>query len=240
MAAKKTATKAATKGSTGSKVTKTATKSAAKAAPASSASPLFFTMAAAPPPAAVHDAHEAVDTPTKEQLQFARCVYILLQLWPALRQAVQEQWGGEFSEEKRAFLLSHLCDEYGNHGARTRPDLDDLTELIESYVMEEFDCELEDDSAALMAGHICLVHTGIFLEDKGDTILAELEATLSRTGAKAQRAEVQDGFDMIDDHEASDDERPAQPSARPAEPAPKQERIVDEDGFEMVQPRRRT
>ena len=53
---------------------------------------------------------------------------------------------------------------------------------------------------------------------------------------------MQDGFDMIDDHEASeeDDERPAQPSARPAEPAPKQERIVDEDGFEMVQPRRRT
>ena len=63
---------------------------------------------------------------------------------------------------------------------------------------------------------------------------------MSRTGAKAQRAEVQDGFDMIDDHEASDDERPAQPSARPPEPAPKQERIVDEDGFEMVQPRRRT
>lgn len=65
---------------------------------------------------------------------------------------------------------------------------------------------------------------------------------MSRTGAKAQRAEVQDGFDMIDDHEASeeDDERPAQPSARPAERAPKQERIVDEDGFEMVQPRRRT
>ena len=198
-------------------------------------------MASAPPPEAVHGAHEAPDTPTKEQLQFARSVYILLELWPALRQAVQEQWGGELSEEKRAFLLSHLCDEYGNHGARTRPDLDDLTELIESYVMEEFDCELEDNSAALIAGHICLAHTGIFLEDKGDTIVAELEATLSRTGAKAQRAEVQDGFDMIDDSEGSDedDERPVQPSARPAEPAPKQERIVDEDGFEVVQSRRR-
>ena len=46
---------------------------------------------------------------------------------------------------------------------------------------------------------------------------------------------------MIDDNEGSDedDERPVQPSARPAEPAPKQERIVDEDGFEVVQSRRR-
>lgn len=198
-------------------------------------------MASTPPPVAVKDSDKPSDTPTKEQIQFARSVYILLELWPALRQAVQEQWGGEYSEEKREFLLSHLCDEYGNGGARTRPDLDDLTELIESYVMEEFDCELEDNSAVLIAGHICLVHTGIFIEDKGDTILAELEATLSRTGAKSQRSQVQDGFEMIDDKAASDedDERPLGQSAPPREPAPKLEPIVDEDGFEMVQSRRR-
>lgn len=119
--------------------------------------------------------------------------------------------------------------------------MDDLTDLIESYVMEEFDCELEDNSAELIAGHICLAHSGIFIEDKGDTILAELEATLSRTGAKSQRAPVQDGFELIDDRDPSDEEeeRAEEQRAPTREPAPKLEPIVDEDGFEMVQSRRR-
>lgn len=192
------------------------------------------------------DADASTPTPTKEQLQFARSVYIILELWPALKQAVIEQWGGEYSEEKREFLLSHICDEYGDHGAETKPDVDDLTELIESYIVEEFDCELEDDSAALVAEHICLAHTGIFVENKGDEVLNEIEQTFSRVAPKSKRATVQDGFEYIGDGDRGednaahdDDKESASAPAPPRERAPPPEPVIDEDGFEMVQSRRR-
>jgi len=175
----------------------------------------------------------ADEGPTPEQLQFARSVYILLEMWPALRQAVNEGWGGPESEEKRAFLLSHLCDAYGDGGAHTKPDVDDLTELIESYVMEEYACELEDDSAQWVAMHICLAHTSIFEQGKGDEILAEYEASYARTGSHKLVAQMREDIcDTSDDNEPA----PASASAAPKEkPAPE----IDEDGFETVAPRRR-
>jgi len=188
-------------------------------------------------------ADKPANTPSNEQVQFARSVYIILEFWPALRQAVLEQWGGEYSEEKREFLLSYVCDEYGNGGANTKPDLDDLTELIESYVMEEFDCELEDDSAALVAGHICLAHKGVFIDGKGDELLKELEATLVRIKPKHAPSAVKNDVETLDNDEV--DERDMHESTSSshqthahASPQPTQP-IIDEDGFKTVQPRRR-
>ncbi|KAL4400930.1 rRNA accumulation-related protein [Malassezia pachydermatis] len=181
--------------------------------------------------------------PTKEQLQFARAVYIILMLWPALRQAVNEHWGGPESEEKREFLLSHLCDEYGNGGKATKPDLDDITDLIEGYVMEEYDCELEDNSAAMVAQHVCLLHAGIFEEERGDELLKQLEASFSRASGHKVAATTQEHIEDIDapaNYDYSQDERPMEPvSAAPRAPAPKPKPEIDEDGFETVQPRRR-
>ncbi|WFD39674.1 rRNA accumulation- protein [Malassezia japonica] len=182
----------------------------------------------------------ANETPTKEQLQFARAVYIVLNLWPALRQAVLEGWGGPESGEKRDFLLSHLCDEYGNGGANTKPDLDDLIELIESYIAEEYDCQLEDDSAMWVAMHVCGAHKTIFEEGRGDVILAQLEDAFAKAGktkvpSTTQRDEDEDEDEDEDDDDDEMDEAPAAP--RPA--APQAEPEIDEDGFETVMPRRR-
>lgn len=178
----------------------------------------------------------ADETPTKEQLQFARAVYIVLNLWPALRQAVIEGWGGPESGEKRDFLLSHLCDEFGNGGASTKPDLDDLIELIESYIAEEYDCQLEDDSAMWVAMHVCGAHKTIFEEGRGDVILTQLEDAFEKAGkAKVSSTTQGDVDDEDDDDEDKVDEAPAAP--RPA--APRAEPEIDEDGFETVVSRRR-
>ncbi|CCU97855.1 unnamed protein product [Malassezia sympodialis ATCC 42132] len=173
--------------------------------------------------------------PTPEQLQFARAVFILLEMWPALRQAVIEGWGGPESEEKKSFLLSHLCDEYGNGGASTKPDVDDLTELIEGYVMEEYACELEDDSAQWVAMHICLAHASIFEQGKGDEILAEYEASYARTGSHKLVAQTRDDIHDASDEDTESDVPAPAPGAPKEKPAPE----IDEDGFETVAPRRR-
>ncbi|WFD26856.1 rRNA accumulation- protein [Malassezia nana] len=173
--------------------------------------------------------------PTREQLQFARTVYILLEMWPALRQAVNEAWGGPESQEKKEFLLSHLCDEFGDGGARTKPDVDDVTELIEGYVTEEYACMLEDDSAHWVAMHICLAHTGIFEQGKGDEILAEYEASYARTGSHKPVVQMLEDIQELSDGE-DDAPAPPQPPKAPVEkPAPE----IDEDGFVTVPPRRR-
>lgn len=177
----------------------------------------------------------ADEAPTPEQLQFARSVFILLEMWPALRQAVNEGWGGPESEEKKSFLLSHLCDEYGNGGASTKPDVDDLTELIESYVMEEYACELEDDSAQWVAMHICLAHSSIFEQGKGDEIVAEYEASYARTSSHKLVAQMREDIRDASD----DDEEPHLPAPAPSAPKEKSAPEVDEDGFETVVPRRR-
>lgn len=181
------------------------------------------------------------DAPTPAQLQFARGVYIVLALWPALRQAVTEQWGGPESDEKRTFLLSHLCDEYGDRGAATKPDMDDVADLLEAYMADEFDCQLEDDSAILVAQHVCLLHAGVFEEQRGAAMLHELEASFAKVQSRPAKSAVQDDTALGGDADMSgeDDAPSTAPPAPPAAPAPRAEPRIDEDGFELVQPRRR-
>ncbi|CAO1617803.1 unnamed protein product [Parajaminaea phylloscopi] len=55
----------------------------------------------------------AESAPSAQQVLFARCVIHTFFLWPSMRLAVEEQWGGRDSADKRDFLISHICDLYG-------------------------------------------------------------------------------------------------------------------------------
>ncbi|WFD33598.1 rRNA accumulation- protein [Malassezia cuniculi] len=204
-------------------------------------------------PAAGPDAQApAVPEPTKEQLQFARAVYIIFHLWPAMRHAVAEAWGGPESREKMEYLLSYICDEYGNGGANTKPDMDDLADLMEDYIAEEYECRLEDDSASWAGAHIVNLHERIFSKGDGDAAIAELEASFARLGSKKPDIQMQEqnGDDDDDDddesaeeqctHDHSHDHTHAHASTQPARArAPRPEPEIDEDGFQTVAPRRR-
>lgn len=189
--------------------------------------------------------------PSKEQLQFARAVYIIFHLWPAMRHAVAEAWGGADSRAKMEYLLSYICDEYGDLGEKTRPDMDDLADLFEDYLGEEFECRLEDDSAAWAGAHIVDLHARIFTHGDGDAALAELERSYARLGPSAvavreeKRGEEGDEGDEGEQEEGDEGEGedaccahgPAGApvsAARARTPPP-----VDEDGFQTVVPRRR-
>ncbi|WFC94400.1 rRNA accumulation- protein [Malassezia brasiliensis] len=176
--------------------------------------------------------------PTQQELQFARATYIILAMWPAMRQAVLEMWGGPESEEKRDFLLSHLCDEYGT-GKGKLPDVDDLADLLENYLAEEYDCQLEDDSAALVALHVCNSYKAVFEEQHGTEFLKQLEeafAKVSKSSVKNQTRELAED-DEAEDEDVSD--APATTRSAPRATAPRPEPEIDEDGFETVVSRRR-
>lgn len=206
------------------------------------------------------------DSPTPQQLLFAKSIMLTFELWPAMRLAVSEEWGGSDSADKRDFLLSHLCDEYGNAGSAFEPDLDDLADILEHYMIDEYEARLEDGSPDWVAGRILGLHRVIFAPTddltRAQAAVAELEKAFEELkGKKAtfQQGPNQDG--EVEGHGSEDEDmRDARSMAQqhggiteadrvgarvgleqdqartPREP---QQPIVDEDGFETVVSRRR-
>lgn len=207
------------------------------------------------------------DQPTPQQLLFAKSIMLTFELWPAMRLAVSEEWGGSDSADKRDFLLSHLCDQYGNPGSAFEPDLDDLAEILEHYMIDEFEARLEDGSPDWVAGRFIGLHRVIFAPGddfaRAQAAVAELEKAYEELkGKKAtfeqgpnQDGEVDGGHSDDEDMQAvrsmvqshggimEADRQGArvdleQGQARAA-PREPQQPIIDEDGFETVVSRRR-
>lgn len=182
-----------------------------------------------------------------------------------MRLAVSEQWGGPDSADKRDFLLSHLCDQYGNPGSAFEPDLDDLADILEGYMIDEYEARLEDGSPDWVAGRIVGLHRVIFApgEDfaRAQAAVSELEKAYEEL--KGKKAAFEQGANQDGEVEGSEDEEMQearsmaqqhggvteadrqgarvgleQDQARAAREQP-QGPIVDEDGFETVVSRRR-
>lgn len=183
--------------------------------------------------------------PEHEKYQFARAVYVLFLLWPALRHAVAEEWGGPESREKMEFLLSYVCDEHGSGTPKSRPDVDELAEVMENYVIDEFECRLDDDSATWAASNIYRFHERIFSKHEGDAVLAPLEEALTKLkGTRPQTVHhmTEHDSDASDDGEEDPPDEPMDEEAPPPMAHAQRERPepeIDEDGFQTVAPRRR-
>lgn len=218
------------------------------------------------PSASTSAAGVADDTPTPQQVLFAKSIMLTFELWPAMRLAVAEEWGGSDSADKRDYLLSHLCDEYGNPGSAFEPDLDDLADILEHYMIDEYEARLEDGSPDWVAGRIVGLHRVIFAPGddfaRAQAAVAELEKAYEELkGKKAafEQGPNQDG--EVQPHSEDEDMRDArsmaqqhggiteadregarvgleQDQARAAPREPHQP-VVDEDGFETVVSRRR-
>lgn len=185
--------------------------------------------------------------PTPEQIMFARAVILTFQMWPALKHAVNEEWGGPESADKRDFLISHVCDLFmGGADPSKVPDIDDLAETLESYIIDEFECRLDDESADGVAEQILAMHKAIFVEGKGKEELEKLETAASRVKGLKIRAEQQEEEDTSSGEEDGEEEQgnnmdvdgnAQNQQGRTRQPRPEPE--VDEEGFTTVPRRRR-
>lgn len=197
-----------------------------------------------------------MDTPTPEILFFARAVVSLLDLWPALTIAVREQWGGVDSADKKTFLASEIVELFDQRADRlpnggidpksaTEPplDQDQLGDLLAQVMSDEFEAAVEDDSLDPMAADIVRAWRDIVTQgDKAEELVAALEAkaaAVTRAGVRAQSGGGEVEVDSEGEEWESEDEAP-QLVAAEREPKERQERVVDDDGFTLVQkPRRR-
>lgn len=192
---------------------------------------------------------------TPDMTLFARGTIALINLWPALKLAVSEQWGGPESAEKRVWMISEVVDYFESclpdtkNASTTTPeelagivDQDDLADLLENMIKDEFDVDFDDGSLDHVAGDIVKLWKKIVSGDKA--MVDELEELVRTTGGKRVQAQGsgddeveldEDGNPLEDDESSEDEDVEMSGSSAQAQPKEKQEPVVDDDGFTLVQ-----
>ena len=182
--------------------------------------------------------------PPTTSVLFARGVLARLALWPALRAAVDNAWGGPASASKRTWLASVLVDAFETE-TDPAPDAEYVAATLLQVMEDEFDVVLEDGSEDAVARDVVrlwgAVNAGTGAGGEGERAVREVEARAEEVRGKTVEVEVEDaeveadgsGSEWEDEEDEGEDEAPQLLDR--AQRAPKPEPVVDEDGFTLVQ-----
>jgi pre-rRNA-processing protein TSR2 len=203
---------------------------------------------------------------TPEILLFARGLLSLLDLWPALTIAVREEWGGPESADKKTWLASEIIDTFEGAVVATPAgpamaadcvaeppmDVDQLADLLTQVMSDEFEAAIEDGSVDPLAADVLRLWADVVAPSVRSA--EETVSALERKAAEVSRKPVaatsgggpvdEDGEEWEDDEDSDDEGDDHAHAHGDADDAPmlveRQEPVVDDDGFTLVQkPRRR-
>lgn len=185
--------------------------------------------------------------PSSTSILFARGILARLQIWPALSLAIANNWGGPGASSKRAWLAGELLDAFvaPPPGEPAVPDAEYVEAMLLQVMADEFECELEDESAWDVARDIVRCWDALQRDPK-EAEAAVLSLEKRADGAKGRTVQAQQvpgaedqDWDSDEDGSGSDDEDVEMDEApqllEPAGSKPKQEPVVDDDGFTLVQ-----
>ncbi|KAL2829810.1 pre-rRNA processing protein [Aspergillus cavernicola] len=168
--------------------------------------------------------------------------------WPALTLAVQSNWGGPTSTDKRDWLCGAISEMLSE---RPETDAEDLEDVLIQVMNDEFDVVVDDESAGIVAEQIIEIRN---LTSRGEFgSVREMWEGWERR--RAQRAasggDVVSGFRRGEDVEQETDEEGEDGDGEdddtdmgdaPALVRAPRERVepeIDEDGFTKVVGKRR-
>jgi pre-rRNA-processing protein TSR2 len=200
---------------------------------------------------------------------FARGVLAILDLWPALTIAVREEWGGPESADKKTWIASTIIDEFESRASyipsttssgpsdvadpttANDPPLehDDLADLVNQMMSDEFESNIEDGSIDAVAADIVRLWRDILQPATGalpSTVVDALERKAAEVKGKGIQATKGAGLQNENGEEDSDSEWDDEsedgmevdeaPQLAPVE-RERVEPVVDDDGFTLVQPK---
>ncbi|WVR03634.1 hypothetical protein IAU60_000628 [Kwoniella sp. DSM 27419] len=193
-------------------------------------------------------------------LLFARGTLALLDMWPALTVAVAEQWGGPESAAKKTWLASTLIDEFEARAtylpvtgadanapqvvdpasANDPPlDHDELGDLLHQIMSDEFDANIEDGSIDSVAADLVRLWRDV-LGPEGSLLVQNLESKADEVRGKALNGSTVPEEEVSGDEDDDEDEDMEVDGGAPQlvesrAPKERQEPVVDDDGFELVQ-----
>ncbi|PLB41337.1 pre-rRNA-processing TSR2 family protein [Aspergillus candidus] len=162
-------------------------------------------------------------------------ITLAIHSWPALTLAVQSNWGGPTSADKRDWLCGAISEMLAE---RPETDAEDLEDVLVQVMNDEFDVVVEDESAAPVAARIMEMKGAV---ERGETEgIKEMWAEWEKKAAS--KADVVAGFKRGEDEEGETDDEEDEEDDVDMGDAPQlvrapRERVepeVDEDGFTKV------
>ncbi|TIB63369.1 hypothetical protein E3P77_03554 [Wallemia ichthyophaga] len=169
-----------------------------------------------------------------------------MHLWHALKMAVVEGWGGPESDAKRTWLMGVMVDMYEErppnpqNGSVGGLDHADTEEILAQAFFDEFGAHLEDGSPRSVATQLRRAWTEAVVGDEhfSKELTAKSEKERHKKMEQFTRGEDEEipysGGESESGEEGDvqmDDDNTTQSTQKP----PKQEKIFDDDGFEVVQ-----
>lgn len=176
-----------------------------------------------------------------KQKRFELGACMALYSWDNLTTAVDNQWGGGDSADKRDWMVGAVVELFEQNYV----DSDDIEDRILGIMEDEFGVDVEDQSSAAVAVKIITLYKecaegNYSTVDKMYKDWQEREAKRSSSGAQS-KVEVQGSDSDSDDDDDDESEEPSSANeqmdvdAKPEKQGP----VIDEDGFELVQRKKR-
>ncbi|PVI00988.1 pre-rRNA-processing protein TSR2 [Periconia macrospinosa] len=177
-------------------------------------------------------------TPAQLEAKFDLGIWHALFNWQILTVAIQNQWGGPDSADKRDWLAGQISELFANDAAT---EAEDVEVMLLQVLEDEYGVRLEDETEVAVAREIMTIRKelGEGNTETVDRLQAKWEA---RKGKEVSTGNVQvkegnqdaewDSVDEETDEEDGDVEMGDAPTLVAAKPKPAPE--VDEDGFTKV------
>ncbi|KAF3042756.1 hypothetical protein E8E12_009953 [Didymella heteroderae] len=184
--------------------------------------------------------------PAELQGKFDLGIWHCLFNWPTLTVAVQNQWGGPDSAEKRDWLAGQISEQFEREPST---DAEDVEVMLLQVLEDEYGCRVEDETEVGIARDIMRIRKEVG-EGNTSSIDAMHKKWEERKGKEVATGNVQvresnqeAEWDSVDEESGEDedvdmDDAPALVPAKPKEP--KAEPEIDEDGFEKVVGKKRS
>ncbi|KAI8969185.1 Pre-rRNA-processing protein TSR2-domain-containing protein [Mycotypha africana] len=176
------------------------------------------------------------DHPNK--LAFEEGASYIFNNWTALKLAVEQEWGGVDSVEKKEWFIDTIVDYFGKRGKKL--DIDEVEDILYQIMTDEFNTTLEDDSPYLVAKHLialfnqCIVGNYTEVERLREKAKTQNSFTAASSSIKqgdddeAEDSDIDGNDNGIEDNDNEEDNDDVMEEATPEEP------LVDEDGWETV------
>lgn len=162
----------------------------------------------------------------KQQAKFELGVALLIHKWEALSIAVANSWGGPESADKRDWIAAIVAELF----EAKIVDIQLIEETMLYAMQDEFDTQVEDDSALPIAHQILLMYRDIASNNysKLDTLYEKWQ---SKTDT-VQQVVVTEDPNNPDDSESEDEQ--VVEEKEDTEMTDSNEPVVDEEGFTLV------
>jgi len=170
--------------------------------------------------------------------QFELGISLVLFNWTALRLAVQNGWGGPESEDKRDWLAGAVWELFEKED--NLPAMFDVEDLLQQVMQDEFEVILEDDSAIQIAGEIIRIYEECSVGDFKSvlTLFESFQKDKEKVDLVSFNQNKSDGSEDSDESGSDVDMESGEDMEPGNRPMSASRKIVDDEGFELVQGRR--